>query len=116
MSVFLNISFKCNSYNNNRDGDYNKNNINNNDKNYNDSNNYSKVRAVIIEIKNKGLIFYLFLFIFYHFFEQAQFSFYTFIATKSNGISISMPYWDERAAAMAQNYPEATKNPHPRPS
>ncbi len=25
-------------------------------------------------------------------------------ATKSNGISISMPYWDERAAEMAQNY------------
>ncbi|WP_378741569.1 tartrate dehydrogenase [Nocardia brasiliensis] len=27
-------------------------------------------------------------------------------ATKSNGISISMPYWDERVAAMARNYPE----------
>jgi tartrate dehydrogenase/decarboxylase/D-malate dehydrogenase len=27
-------------------------------------------------------------------------------ATKSNGISISMPYWDERVAAMAENYPE----------
>ena len=26
-------------------------------------------------------------------------------ATKSNGISITMPYWDERVAAMAQNYP-----------
>lgn len=26
-------------------------------------------------------------------------------ATKSNGISISMPYWDERVVAMAQNYP-----------
>jgi tartrate dehydrogenase/decarboxylase/D-malate dehydrogenase len=26
-------------------------------------------------------------------------------ATKSNGISISMPYWDERVAAMAENYP-----------
>jgi len=25
--------------------------------------------------------------------------------TKSNGISITMPYWDERFAAMAQNYP-----------
>jgi tartrate dehydrogenase/decarboxylase / D-malate dehydrogenase len=25
-------------------------------------------------------------------------------ATKSNGISISMPYWDERVAAMAQGY------------
>ncbi|HEX8957836.1 MAG TPA: tartrate dehydrogenase [Burkholderiaceae bacterium] len=27
-------------------------------------------------------------------------------ATKSNGISISMPYWDERVAAMAPHYPE----------
>ncbi|MBI3143668.1 MAG: tartrate dehydrogenase [Pseudogulbenkiania sp.] len=27
-------------------------------------------------------------------------------ATKSNGISISMPYWDERFAAMAAAYPE----------
>ncbi|HEX6978020.1 MAG TPA: tartrate dehydrogenase [Alphaproteobacteria bacterium] len=27
-------------------------------------------------------------------------------ATKSNGISISMPYWDERFAAMKQNYPD----------
>jgi hydrogenase/urease accessory protein HupE len=27
-------------------------------------------------------------------------------ATKSNGISITMPYWDERFAAMAQRYPE----------
>ncbi|QIS03453.1 tartrate dehydrogenase [Nocardia brasiliensis] len=27
-------------------------------------------------------------------------------ATKSNGISISMPYWDERVANMATNYPE----------
>ncbi len=26
-------------------------------------------------------------------------------ATKSNGISITMPYWDERFAAMAANYP-----------
>jgi tartrate dehydrogenase/decarboxylase/D-malate dehydrogenase len=26
-------------------------------------------------------------------------------ATKSNGISISMPYWDERVEAMARNYP-----------
>ena len=26
-------------------------------------------------------------------------------ATKSNGLSISMPYWDERVAAMAANYP-----------
>ncbi|SEC61625.1 tartrate dehydrogenase/decarboxylase / D-malate dehydrogenase [Amycolatopsis tolypomycina] len=27
-------------------------------------------------------------------------------ATKSNGISIAMPYWDERAAAMAKQYPD----------
>jgi tartrate dehydrogenase/decarboxylase/D-malate dehydrogenase len=27
-------------------------------------------------------------------------------ATKSNGISITMPYWDERVAAMAQQYPD----------
>jgi tartrate dehydrogenase/decarboxylase / D-malate dehydrogenase len=27
-------------------------------------------------------------------------------ATKSNGISISMPYWDERCAEMAKAYPE----------
>jgi tartrate dehydrogenase/decarboxylase/D-malate dehydrogenase len=27
-------------------------------------------------------------------------------ATKSNGISITMPYWDERVEAMAENYPE----------
>ncbi len=27
-------------------------------------------------------------------------------ATKSNGISISMPYWDERVAEMAKNYPQ----------
>jgi len=26
-------------------------------------------------------------------------------ATKSNGISITMPYWDERVEAMARNYP-----------
>jgi tartrate dehydrogenase/decarboxylase / D-malate dehydrogenase len=26
--------------------------------------------------------------------------------TKSNGIAITMPYWDERFAAMANNYPE----------
>tara|TARA_Y100000588_G_scaffold389141_1_gene491172 strand:- start:2321 stop:3397 length:1077 start_codon:yes stop_codon:yes gene_type:complete len=26
-------------------------------------------------------------------------------ATKSNGLSISMPYWDERVAEMSQNYP-----------
>jgi tartrate dehydrogenase/decarboxylase/D-malate dehydrogenase len=29
-------------------------------------------------------------------------------ATKSNGIAISMPYWDERAAAMAVRYPDVT--------
>lgn len=27
-------------------------------------------------------------------------------ATKSNGISISMPYWDERVELMAKNYPD----------
>ena len=27
-------------------------------------------------------------------------------ATKSNGISISMPYWDERFAELAKAYPE----------
>ena len=29
-------------------------------------------------------------------------------ATKSNGIKISMPYWDERVEQMAQNYPQVT--------
>ncbi|MEL7543471.1 MAG: tartrate dehydrogenase [Pseudomonadota bacterium] len=29
-------------------------------------------------------------------------------ATKSNGISISMPYWDERFAAMAEDFPDIT--------
>lgn len=29
-------------------------------------------------------------------------------ATKSNGISISMPYWDERLVQMAGNYPDVT--------
>ncbi|WP_299820406.1 tartrate dehydrogenase [uncultured Jannaschia sp.] len=29
-------------------------------------------------------------------------------ATKSNGISITMPYWDERVAAMAESYPDVT--------
>ena len=29
-------------------------------------------------------------------------------ATKSNGISISMPYWDERVAAMAKAYPDVS--------
>ena len=27
-------------------------------------------------------------------------------ATKSNGLAISMPYWDERVEEMAKNYPE----------
>ena len=27
-------------------------------------------------------------------------------ATKSNGISITMPYWDERVKEMAKSYPE----------
>ncbi|GHA93586.1 tartrate dehydrogenase [Modicisalibacter luteus] len=29
-------------------------------------------------------------------------------ATKSNGISITMPYWDERVKAMAKHYPDIT--------
>jgi tartrate dehydrogenase/decarboxylase/D-malate dehydrogenase len=29
-------------------------------------------------------------------------------ATKSNGISITMPYWDERLAEMAQRYPDVS--------
>jgi len=29
-------------------------------------------------------------------------------ATKSNGISITMPYWDERVDAMAKNYPQVS--------
>ena len=29
-------------------------------------------------------------------------------ATKSNGISITMPYWDERVEEMAKNYPDVT--------
>lgn len=29
-------------------------------------------------------------------------------ATKSNGIAISMPYWDERVAAVSQKYPDIT--------
>lgn len=29
-------------------------------------------------------------------------------ATKSNGIAITMPYWDERVEAMAANYPEVS--------
>ena len=28
------------------------------------------------------------------------------VATKSNGISISMPWWDERADEMARRYPQ----------
>ncbi|TAH46449.1 MAG: tartrate dehydrogenase [Betaproteobacteria bacterium] len=31
-------------------------------------------------------------------------------ATKSNGIAISMPYWDERVEAMAKNYPEVRQD------
>ena len=30
------------------------------------------------------------------------------VATKSNGIAVSMPWWDERAASMAKGYPEVT--------
>jgi tartrate dehydrogenase/decarboxylase/D-malate dehydrogenase len=30
-------------------------------------------------------------------------------ATKSNGISITMPYWDERFAAMGEQYPEVRR-------
>jgi tartrate dehydrogenase/decarboxylase/D-malate dehydrogenase len=29
-------------------------------------------------------------------------------ATKSNGIAITMPYWDERVEAMARDYPQVT--------
>jgi len=31
-------------------------------------------------------------------------------ATKSNGIAITMPYWDERVAAMAKAYPDVAVN------
>jgi tartrate dehydrogenase/decarboxylase / D-malate dehydrogenase len=31
-------------------------------------------------------------------------------ATKSNGIAITMPYWDERVAAMAAHYPEVRRD------
>ncbi len=31
-------------------------------------------------------------------------------ATKSNGISITMPYWDERVAAMAASYPDVRRD------
>ncbi|MBC7995337.1 MAG: tartrate dehydrogenase [Rhizobacter sp.] len=30
------------------------------------------------------------------------------VATKSNGIAISMPWWDQRAEAVAQDYPDVT--------
>jgi tartrate dehydrogenase/decarboxylase/D-malate dehydrogenase len=33
-------------------------------------------------------------------------------ATKSNGISISMPYWDERVAAMAKDYADVSWDQH----
>lgn len=33
-------------------------------------------------------------------------------ATKSNGIAISMPYWDERLKAMAEHYPQITWDKH----
>lgn len=33
-------------------------------------------------------------------------------ATKSNGIAISMPYWDERVKAMAAHYPDVTWDKH----
>jgi hypothetical protein len=35
-------------------------------------------------------------------------------ATKSNGISLSMPYWDERAKAMAAKYPQVRTDHAPR--
>jgi tartrate dehydrogenase/decarboxylase/D-malate dehydrogenase len=31
-------------------------------------------------------------------------------ATKSNGISITMPYWDERVSAMAKSYPDVNSD------
>jgi Isocitrate/isopropylmalate dehydrogenase len=34
-------------------------------------------------------------------------------ATKSNGISITMPYWDERVAEMAKAYPGVSVRRHP---
>jgi tartrate dehydrogenase/decarboxylase / D-malate dehydrogenase len=34
-------------------------------------------------------------------------------ATKSNGVFISMPYWDERARAMAAAYPEVHADQYP---
>ena len=33
-------------------------------------------------------------------------------ATKSNGLAISMPYWDERLEAMASNYPDIRWDKH----
>lgn len=30
------------------------------------------------------------------------------VATKSNGVAISMPWWDDRAAAIARDYPEVS--------
>ncbi|MDY0309638.1 MAG: tartrate dehydrogenase [Castellaniella sp.] len=33
-------------------------------------------------------------------------------ATKSNGVAISMPYWDERLQAMAAQYPDVTWDKH----
>ena len=38
-------------------------------------------------------------------------------ATKSNGIAITMPYWDERVAEMAKRYPDVKldKLPHRHP-
>lgn len=33
-------------------------------------------------------------------------------ATKSNGIAISMPYWDERVMAMAEHYPDVAWDKH----
>ncbi len=34
------------------------------------------------------------------------------LATKSNGIAISMPWWDGRAAEMHKNFPQVTLNKH----
>ena len=34
------------------------------------------------------------------------------VATKSNGVAISMPWWDERADAMGQAYPEVRVEKH----
>lgn len=33
-------------------------------------------------------------------------------ATKSNGLAVSMPYWDERLAAMAEHYPDVAWDKH----